>query len=219
LPAPSIVVLLVSLTAGLVAASYAFGANGGSRTYLAAANIPSSDYYDGLHSVKLVPLTAALYTTMKETTGAPRLLAVACWSKADWPAVAGASEDGRSVLEGFWESSQPRWLHLSPHVCERIQRVINGEPLTGARAYGLVTAIHETLHAYGVKNEAQANCYAVQITPRLARKLGVVLSRIGDLGRLARNFTRRTAPAGYWNAFNCRDGGSWDLYPGLKNLS
>src|SRR5262245_24081375 len=155
--------LFALLVAGIVCSaitSYAFAASG-RVTNLTAARIPTADFY-GFRSIKHAPLTSALYATMKEETGAPRLPAVACWSPTDCPSVAGIDavpENGVSVM-GFFTGTQPRWLHLSPQACDEIQRVIDGEPLTGARAGGLVVAVHQTLHAYGVEKEAQANCYA-----------------------------------------------------------
>jgi hypothetical protein len=212
--------LLVAAVVGSATASYAVAASG-EVTNLTAARIPTANHFDGFRSIKHAPLTNALYATMKEETGKPQLLAVACWSPTDWPSVSGDDAPSKSgvMVMGFWKGDQPRWLHLSFTACDEIQQVIDGEPLTGARASGLVVAAHETLHAYGVHNEAQTNCYAVQITPVFAKKLGVDPSKIGHLTKLARNYTRLTAPSGYWNAYNCRDGGRWDLEPGINNLT
>jgi hypothetical protein len=55
--------------------------------------------------------------------------------------------------------------------------------------------------------------------PRFARNIrGMSPAAANYLGTLARNYTRRTAPPGYWNAMNCTDGGRWDLNPFQKNL-
>jgi hypothetical protein len=78
--------------------------------------------------------------------------------------------------------------------------------------------IHETLHAYGVINEAQTNCFAVQLVPVFGRNLGLGVKRANYLGTLARNYVRKYSPPGYWNAGRCRDGSAWDLFPGTSNL-
>jgi hypothetical protein len=57
------------------------------------------------------------------------------------------------------------------------------------------------------------NCYAAQLAPALAKRLGVSTNKIGHLGRLAVNYTRARAPRSYWNANQCRDGGKWDILP------
>lgn len=67
-------------------------------------------------------------------------------------------------------------------------------------------------HAYGVRNEAQTNCYAVQFVPEAARNMGMTADQARYVGKLALNYTRRTAPPAYWDASRCRDGGTWDLF-------
>ena len=78
--------------------------------------------------------------------------------------------------------------------------------------------LHDTLHAYGVANEAETNCYAVQLIPGLARNLRMTERRATYLGQLALRYVRANAPRGYWNGGHCRDGGRWDLLPGVANL-
>lgn len=43
-------------------------------------------------------------------------------------------------------------------------------------------------------------------------------ARADYLAKLALNYTRRTAPARYWNHAKCRDGGVWDIFPGVRGL-
>ncbi|HET9665876.1 MAG TPA: hypothetical protein VFP09_03945, partial [Desertimonas sp.] len=76
----------------------------------------------------------------------------------------------------------------------------------------LSVVIHETLHAYNVYNEAQTNCWAVQLVPYFGLSLGMTRARAEYLGTLARNYVRGHAPRGYWNSARCRDGGAWDLF-------
>jgi hypothetical protein len=150
--------------------------------------------------------------------GLPRQLAFACRNRADWISVLAAEgaepERGLTTLLGFWLGRQPRWLHLAPEVCTDVQGLLATKRPNARRAGALSTVIHETLHAYGIANEAQTNCFAVQLVPVFGINLGMSPTRAGYLGTLARNYVRKWAPQGYWNGARCRDGGAWDLLPG-----
>ena len=191
-----------------------------SRTVESAPLLPSRNAYRGT-SIKQQRLSTLVYETMKQL-GHPKTLAVACWSEDDWVSVLGAEgeapSDSHTTTMGFWMQRQPRWLHVSPQTCENLQALLDGSPPTGRTAGALSTVLHETLHAQGIKNEAQANCYAVQLTDIAARKLGWSATRSRNLSRLAVNYVRRTAPADYWNYANCSDGGRWDLLTSTRNL-
>ena len=190
------------------------------RTVYSAATLPAFPYYDGT-SVKHTGLTSLVYRTMKRL-GSPRTLAIACWSGGDWPSVLAAEGDepthGDSILLGFWKPSQPRWLHLAPRTCDGVQPLLDDGAPTGRRAGALVTVLHEALHAYGVRNEARTNCYAVQLVPVAGWGLGMSDARADYLGTLALRYVRSRAPSGYWNAARCRDGGAWDLVRDRTNL-
>jgi hypothetical protein len=190
------------------------------RSIDAASNLPSSDRFDGSRSVKHTQLSQLVYKTMKLVTRTPRLLAIACWTEDDFASVLGGvrTDRGRAVTLAFWNSGQPRWLHLSESACLNFEELLYQPRLTGRRAYSLVTVLHEAAHAYGIVSEAQANCYAVQLVPDAVNELGFAPSQAIHLGKLALNYTRRTAPPGYWNATRCRDGGAWDLVAERKNL-
>lgn len=191
-------------------------------TWETAARLPLADAFDGTRSVKHGVLTRAIFATMRQVAS-PRLLAVACWTKESFDSVyasigGGDTDRGTSYTAAFWFRLQPRWLHLSQGICEDVQRLIDSGAATGRNAGGLAVALHEAVHAYGVENEAQANCYAVQLVSTAGLQLGLPLARARYLGSLAVRFVRATAPAGYWNAARCRDGGAWDLAPGRVNL-
>jgi hypothetical protein len=186
-----------------------------------AATLAAGERYTAGHSIKQARLTRLVYQTMK-ALGAPRQLAFACWSASDWSSVVesegAAPEDDQITLLGFWASHQPRWLHLSPGTCLDVQGLLDTRLVNARRASALTTVIHETLHAYGVRNEAQTNCFAVQLVPFFGLSLRMPTARALYLGTLARNITRRRAPPGYWSSSSCRDGGRWDMLPGLRNL-
>jgi hypothetical protein len=184
--------------------------------------LPSSSYFDGTRSVKQTALSDLVYKTL-ELFHMPKMLAVACWDQPDWSSVMSnrgmTTASGSTVIEGFWEPQQPRWLHLSPQICQTVQGLLDDKRPSATRAYALTTVIHESLHAHGVSNEAQTNCYAVQLVPDFGLQLGMTAARADYLGKLAVHYTRRTAPGGYWNALNCTDGGKWDLLLTQPNLA
>ena len=190
------------------------------KTVAAAATLPSSVLFTGSRSIKHTTLTRLVYKTMKRF-GLPRSLAFACWNRLDWVSVLAAEgaepTSGGSSIHGFWQSAQPRWLHLAPGVCADVQGLLSTKKPNARRAGALTTVIHETLHAYGVQNEAQTNCWAVQLVPYFGVNLGMTRARSDYLGTLARNYVRARSPANYWHAGHCRDGGAWDLFP-WRNL-
>jgi hypothetical protein len=191
------------------------------KTVAAAATLAAADRFTGGRSLKHRTLTQLIYRTMKQL-GIPRTLAIACWNRADWLSVVQAEgeepEHGSTMLLGFWKPMQPRWLHIAPGVCSDLQALLDTKIPTGRRAAALATVMHETLHAYGVVNEAQTNCYAVQLVPLLGFNMKMTDRRASYLGQLALRYVRSHAPSGYWHAGRCRDGGRWDLLPGLINL-
>jgi hypothetical protein len=191
------------------------------KTYESAATLPTANRYTGARSIKHQRLTDVIYETMKALR-LPRVLAIGCWSDFDFDAVARSADfvahGDNTVLAGFWLGKQPRWLHLAPSVCGGIQGLLDTRQPSAARAFGLTVALHETLHAYGIVNEAQTNCFAVQLVPFAGHFIGMTPKSGDYLRRLAINVTRRTAPPGYWKHSRCRDGGDWDLLPKAANL-
>ncbi len=191
------------------------------KTYESADALPSSQTFDGSRSIKHTGLGSLVYRTMKRAAS-PRLLAVACWSNTDYDSVAASVgisiESDDFEVSGFWLGRQPRWLHLAPWICDAVQPLLDTRRPNGRRAGALAVVFHEALHAYGIRNEALANCYAVQLVPFAGRNLGMTASRADYLRKLALNFIRRTAPPDYWDASRCRDGGAWDMLPRVANL-
>jgi hypothetical protein len=187
-----------------------------------ATTLPSSDRYDGTRSVEGTKIGQLIYKTMKLASPRPRVISVACWDPVDFESV--AEGEGETVstasttLEGLFLPRMPRWVHLGADTCKRVQNLFNTKAASAQNGYGLMTALHEASHAYGVTNEAQANCYAVQLVPYAANLAGMPWKRAQYLGKLTLNLTRRTSPAGYWNSSRCTDYGDWDLVPSLQNL-
>jgi hypothetical protein len=69
---------------------------------------------------------------------------------------------------------------------------------------------HEAQHAVGVKNEARAECYAMQYVEPLARLLGANASYAALLEDFAWTRIYPVEPPGY-SSPDCRPGGSLDL--------
>jgi hypothetical protein len=191
------------------------------KTRADAPQLRSSAGFDGSSSIHDTKLSSLVYKTL-ESLGSAKMLAVACWDNDDWGSVVThegmQASDGSTTLEGFWMPKQPHWLHLAPDVCTNVQRLIDTDKPNGRRAQALTVVIHESLHAHGVRNEAQTNCYAVQLVPAFADALGMKSVTAEYLGKLAVRYVRATAPSNYWNATSCRDGGAWDLAPNRRNL-
>ncbi|MBM3678018.1 MAG: hypothetical protein FJW96_09090 [Actinobacteria bacterium] len=76
---------------------------------------------------------------------------------------------------------------------------------------------HEAIHSYGVRDEAETNCLALQLVGRAGRALGLSPAKADRLAARALAETRDTAPERYWNAARCRRGTGWDLgIPGAR---
>lgn len=188
-----------------------------SKSSRSAATLVSRSRFDPAGpSIKHVALTALVYDTMKRIQ--PRTLAIACWNSRDWASVNG-KDSGSSTTQGFWNPTLPRWLHLNPHVCERVQGLLDTHRPNPLRAAAIGTVFHEALHAYGIRGEAKATCYAVQLVPYAAETLKLNQRQSAYLSSLAITEKRRNAPRGYWDASCCRDGGAWDFFPDQTNLS
>ena len=189
------------------------------RTYEDAPNLPSRIKYVG-KSIKHVRLGEKLYSTMKRL-GAPRVVAVACWSKADWPSVLKSVGSGpQDRIDGFWLGIQPRWLHLSPKQCTDVQGLMSDRQPNGQRAYALSSVLHERVHAQGVAVEAQAECYSVQLVYDFAIELNFVRTKALRLEQLAvRKSNAVFTGTRYRDPVRCRDGGAWDLFPQFQNLT
>jgi hypothetical protein len=144
-----------------------------------------------------------------------------CWSASDWSALtreiaAAGGESVRVDFAGFaWIAGSS--INLAPRVCRPLRQLENRpddrryrqHPLEWARAVSLVA--HEAEHAFGIENEAETECYAIQRTADAAESIGVPSD-------LARRFARAIwarydeEPAGY-SSSECRDGGAFDLLP------
>ena len=114
---------------------------------------------------------------------------------------------------------------LSASTCASLERVWRGKHdsfsclLTGGcdrrtldAVGGVVTLAHESWHLRGVANEARTQCYAVQTTEAVARRLGVAPRDARAIAlRVAADDSR--TPVGEYHSAECRPGGAYDLRP------
>jgi hypothetical protein len=143
---------------------------------------------------------------------------VRCWSHADWPRLlreeqAYTRRIGDDTV-GFAGIDGDR-LNLAPDVCDGLVDLAyhRARPVGATAQYPLATAVvtlaHESQHVRGVSAEAQAECYAIQLTATTARHLGVEPAYATGLGRLYWNHYDAELPL--YRSAECRDGGAYDL--------
>jgi hypothetical protein len=199
------------------------GSGGGTRTRTLrdAPYLPSAARYTG-KSIKQTRLSAAAYKLSK-FLGAPKSIAIACWSTADWPGVSGdnpMTDGGYSTL-AFWTPLMPHWVSLSPRVCRNIETLLHNRPAYPNRftANAVETVTHEMMHALGVNRsrfgaeaEPVAECYGMQLSIVLAAQLGVPYSYASSLSKYNLN-NYRLRPPSYQDPVRCHENGAWDLYP------
>lgn len=80
-------------------------------------------------------------------------------------------------------------------------------------ARALSTLAHEAFHLAGVRDEAAAECYAIQTVDFVTEKLGSTSAQGRIVSAWAARTSARTHPAEY-HSQECRRGGALDLEPG-----
>lgn len=114
---------------------------------------------------------------------------------------------------------------LSASTCSSLERVWRGkhgsfrcllaggcDDGTRAAVSGIVTLAHESWHLRGIVDEARTQCYAIQTTEAVARRLGVLPADARAIAvRVALDDSR--APEGEYHSAQCRPGGAYDLHP------
>jgi nitroreductase len=140
---------------------------------------------------------------------AERRVPVYCWyDRFEWNSIFGA--DAAASYSLIYDE-----INLSPSVCNPLDRAVYlGWRPTGFAgkskvAFALETLAHEAEHAYGIRGEKKADCYAMQDMELAATHLGLGW-RYGRA--LAKFYWRYIYPySSYWSAA-CYDGGPWDIY-------
>jgi hypothetical protein len=138
-----------------------------------------------------------------------------------------SGEDGRVHFDVAGRPSDS--AELSARTCDRLEdfsragtkpafdclvpddRQCSREVVETARA--LSTLAHEAFHLAGVRDEAAAECYAVQTVDFVTEKLGSTAAQGRIVSAWAARTSARTHPAEY-HSQECRRGGALDLEPG-----
>jgi len=182
-----------------------------------APQLPSSAHYVG-KSVKQTRLSEAAYGLSK-VIGAPKSIAVACWSEADWENISGENPESGYTILGFHLWAMPHWVDLSPGICRTFETLLYHRPRYAnvVTANALDTLTHEMIHALGIHNEAETECFAMQLSFVTGVQLGLPLSYAENLDRLSlRNYFSH--PPNYVDTKDCREGGAWDLFKSKPSL-
>lgn len=110
-------------------------------------------------------------------------------------------------LEDFaGADTKPRFDCLLP-----VDRACDRELVETAQAFS--TLAHEAYHLAGVRDEAAAECYAVQTVDFVAQEFGAGAAQGRLIAQWAERTSARTHPAEY-HSVECRPGGALDLRPG-----
>jgi hypothetical protein len=126
-------------------------------------------------------------------------------------------------LSGFRESVEPggvvqfsgdtpaNYTRIRWDVCTLLARVAADRGAGGpAEAQAVEVLAHESFHLRGVKDEAAAECYALQLVAKTARRLGATAANAELLHEEAlRDYPRH--PREYLSP-RCRPGGALDLH-------
>ncbi len=180
--------------------------------------LPSSGHYSGA-SVKQTRLSRAAYGLSK-ALGHPKAIAVACWGESDWANISGQNPESAYTILGFHLfGSMPHWVDLSPGICHTFETLLYHRPKFAnvVTANALDTLTHEMIHALGIRNEAQTECFAMQLSFVTGVKLGLPLAYAENLDRLSlQNYSSH--PPAYVDRERCREGGAWDLTPHTLSL-
>jgi hypothetical protein len=98
-------------------------------------------------------------------------------------------------------------------VCAELRRIYRDHGADVRREADAVEVLaHESFHLRGVKNEAEAECYALQFVSRVARRLGVPRGNARAMQALAGRISVRKPPE--YQSTECRPGGKLDLRGG-----
>jgi hypothetical protein len=124
-------------------------------------------------------------------------------------------------IGGFVEfsgSTPANYAHIRRKLCRSLSRLTHDRGAGGSdEAQAVKVLAHESFHLRGVKNEAAAECYALQYVTPTARRLGASganAQRFHELDVRAYPL----APAKYRSS-ECRPGGALDLHGTLPPAS
>lgn len=160
-----------------------------------------------------------LYTKIA-TEIAGKSAPVFCWNAADWNSLHVRRREERGEGLSWVLGYVPRGstqINLAPEVCNRLDLLAykRSRPRGNARvdfAEAVDTLAHESMHAFGVTDEANTECYSLQLMDWTAMKLGTNFAYARDMSTLAWRIIYPRIPPEYQTE-DCYDGGPLDLFP------
>lgn len=168
---------------------------------------------------RVEPRISAIATNL-----AGRVVAVRCWSTADWDRLDREWEQyvgrGLAATAGYVRRSARERLQLSPLTCSRLVAFIysgwrptNRQPAQRDRlGAALRTLTHEAQHSRGIDDEQVAECRGIQLVRPVARLLGATRDYAAFIAGAA---WKRNYGAGdpTYRTSRCRNGGPLDINP------
>jgi hypothetical protein len=123
-----------------------------------------------------------------------------------------STEPGGAVQ--FSGDRPANYARIRYDMCTKLGRLSRDHGAGGfAEAQAVEVLAHESFHLRGVKNEAAAECYALQFVARVARQLGATATNAEELYAFALEGYPRH-PTQYLSR-DCRPGGALDLDGGF----
>lgn len=128
---------------------------------------------DSLHSAVATRVLALAenYTNKVES----REVVVICWGESDWDRLGDLFGRDGNVSNWFGYVRMPREvINLSPTVCANLDRIAHARErsISNDTARAVTVLAHEAMHAGGLRPEAIAECYAMQLAEFTAQQLG-----------------------------------------------
>lgn len=145
---------------------------------------------------------------------------VYCWNAGDWNSLHVRRREQRGEGLSWVLGYVPRGstaINLAPEVCNRLDLIAykRNRPRGSARVHfaeAVDTLAHESIHALGVTDEAETECYSLQLMDWTAMKLGTNLAYARDMSTLAWRVLYPRIPPEYLTE-ECYNGGPLDLFP------
>jgi hypothetical protein len=121
----------------------------------------------------------------------------------------GTPDEPGGVVQ-FNGETPANYAHIRPDECTALRRFhANPRDVSAKDAEAVIVLAHESEHLAGVKNEAAAQCYAIQDLPRVAHALGASTLDAMRMARFEFTAVQPNMPPKYQSA-ECRPGGALD---------
>jgi hypothetical protein len=183
-----------------------------------AAGTPASLRWPSVRPWPRTEADVRLTAVVSRLAGRPAV--ARCWSSAGWKRRLARwhySRGTRSEWRAFTVPLETPAVELSPSICtvlhrlERSPRPVWKEPAVVPVVWSVAALSHESVHASGTSNEAQAECFGLQRIPRVARLLGRSAAEGRYLARLYWELWYRFDTPPYTSS-ECHEGGRLDLH-------